>query len=153
MLTDTPVRSAKPSKAPVKLSDAGGLHLLIKPHGSKLWRLAYRFSGKQKTLVLGVYPTVGLQEAREARNAAKRLLARGIDPSARRQLDKRAISGNTFKAVAEELLAKLEREGRANVTYSPLLDGLRTKPIFTSDRPAWSHEIVPPTPSASAPLR
>jgi hypothetical protein len=54
MLTDTRVRSAKSGERPVKLSDGGGLHLLIEPRGSKLWRLAYRFAGKQKTLALGV---------------------------------------------------------------------------------------------------
>src|SRR5215813_8694716 len=81
MLTDTRVRGAKPSQRPIKLSDGGGLHLLVQPHGSKLWRLAYRFVGKQKTLSLGVYPIISLQEARERRETAKRLLAKGIDPS------------------------------------------------------------------------
>jgi integrase len=119
MLTDIRVRSAKPSKVPFKLSDGGGLHLLIQPHGSKLWRLAYRFAGKQKTLALGVYPTVTLQEARQRRDAAKRLLVKGIDPSTRRRLDKNATGiGNTFKAVAEEVLSKLENEGRADVTLA-----------------------------------
>jgi hypothetical protein len=88
MLTDTRVRGAKPSQRPIKLSDGGGLHLLVQPHGSKLWRLAYRFVGKQKTLSLGVYPIISLQEARERREAAKRLLAKGIDPSEQRRLDK-----------------------------------------------------------------
>jgi integrase len=114
MLTDARARSAKPQTRPIKLTDAGGLHLLIQPHGSKLWRMAYRFDGKQKTLALGIYPTVGLQEARERRDAAKRLLAKGIDPSAQRRLDKQAAAtGNTFKAVAEEVLEKLQREDRA----------------------------------------
>src|SRR5262249_43011407 len=114
MLADTRVRNAKPGAHPIKLSDAGGLHLLIQPHGSKLWRMAYRFDGKQRTLALGVYPTVTLQEAREQRDGAKRLLAKGIDPSARRRLEKQTeASGNTFKAIAEEVLNKLEKEGRA----------------------------------------
>jgi integrase len=121
MLTDTRVRGAKPDQRPVKLSDGGGLHLLIQPHGSKLWRLAYRFIGKQKTLALGIYPTISLQEAREQRDAAKRLLAKGIDPSAKRRLDKQTVAtGNTFKAVAEEVLKKLEREGRAPRTLRKL---------------------------------
>jgi hypothetical protein len=117
MLTDTRVRKAKPSLRAFKLSDAHGLHLLIQPHGSKLWRLAYRFAGKQKTLAIGVYPTVSLQEARDRRDAAKRLLANGIDPSVQRRLDKKApVTGNTFRAVAEEVVAKLEKEGRADAT-------------------------------------
>ena len=51
MLKDVAVRNAKPSAKPKKLSDGGGLHVLIQPTGSKLWRLAYRFAGKQKTHV------------------------------------------------------------------------------------------------------
>lgn len=72
MLNDTRVRNAKRADRPIKLSDSGGLHLLIQPNGSKLWRLAYRFGGKQKTLAIGVYPTVTLKHAREKRDEAKR---------------------------------------------------------------------------------
>ena len=120
MLTDARVRNAKPTPRPMKFSDAGGLHLLVQPHGSKLWRMAYRFAGKQKTLALGVYPTVSLQEAREKRDAAKRSLAKGIDPSAQRRLERQAARtpGSTFKDVAEEVMAKFEREGRADATLT-----------------------------------
>ena len=119
MLNDTRVRNAKAADRPVKLSDSGGLYLLIQPHGSKLWRLAYRFGGKQKTLAIGVYPTITLKHAREKRDEAKRLLADNIDPSTQRRLDKlTAATGNTFRAVAEEVLAKLEKEGRADVTLA-----------------------------------
>src|SRR6516165_12100310 len=107
MLSDARVRNAKPGMGAIKLSDGGGLHLLIQPTGSKLWRLAYRFDGKQKTLALGIYPTVTLKQAREKRDAAKRLLAEKIDPSTRRRLEKlTAPNGNTFRAVAEEVLKK-----------------------------------------------
>ena len=119
MLNDTRVRTIKPCERPIKLSDSGGLYLLIAPHGSKLWRLAYRFGGKQKTLAIGAYPTFTLKAARDKREEAKRLLANGIDPSMQRRLDKQITStGNTFKAVAEEVLAKLEKEGRADVTLT-----------------------------------
>src|SRR5215813_10611984 len=119
MLNDTRVRNAKRADRPIKLSDSGGLHLLIQPNGSKLWRLAYRFGGKQKTLAIGVYPTVTLKHARDKRDEAKRLLADSIDPAMQRRLDRlTAARGNTFRAVAEELLVKLEREGRANVTLA-----------------------------------
>jgi integrase len=119
MLNDTRIRITKPCKRPIKLSDSGGLYLLIAPHGSKLWRLAYRFGGKQKTLAIGVYPTCTLKSARDKREEAKRLLAKGIDPSVQRRLDKQITStGNTFKAVAEEVLAKLEKEQRAEVTLT-----------------------------------
>lgn len=65
MFNDIRVRTIKTSKRPVKLSDSGGLYLLIAPHGSKLWRLAYRFGGKQKTLAMGAYPTITLKAARD----------------------------------------------------------------------------------------
>ncbi len=75
MLNDTPIRNVKAGARPVKLSDSGGLCLLVTPTGSKLWRLAYRFAGKQKSLALGAYPFVTLKQARARRDAAKALLA------------------------------------------------------------------------------
>jgi len=115
-LKDVTVRNAKPSVTPRKLSDGGGLHVLIQPMGSKLWRLAYRFAGKQKTLALGVYPVVSLEEARRRRDEAKKLLARSIDPSVQRKVDKHAGKDSSFRAVAGEVVAKLKREGRAQRT-------------------------------------
>ncbi|HPG88934.1 MAG TPA: Arm DNA-binding domain-containing protein, partial [Hyphomicrobium sp.] len=63
-LTNAAIRTAKPGTAPIKISDAGGLHLLVQTNGTKFWRFANRFSGKQKTLALGIYPTVALAKAR-----------------------------------------------------------------------------------------
>jgi integrase len=83
-----------------------------------LWRLAYRFAGKQKTLALGAYPAVSLEEARRHRDEAKKLLARSIDPSAQRKADRHAGADGTFRAVADEVIAKFEREGRAQPTLS-----------------------------------
>jgi integrase len=114
-LTDTAIRAAKLRRKAVKLSDGGGLYLLIQPRGAKLWRLAYRFGGKQKTLAFGIYPTVSLANARARREAAKKLLADNVDPSLQRKLDKQA-SFISFRLVAEELLDKMEREGRAAAT-------------------------------------
>jgi integrase len=117
-LKDVSVRNAKADPRPRKLSDGGGLHVLIQPTGGKLWRLAYRFAGKQKTLALGSYPTVSLEEARRHRDEAKKLLARSIDPSVQRKADRHAGRDATFRAVANELVVKLEREGRAQATLS-----------------------------------
>ena len=80
-LTDAKVRSLKGKDAPYKVSDSEGLYVLVPVGGSKLWRLAYRYFGKQKTLVLGKYPIMSLLDARRARDEAKRLLASGVDPS------------------------------------------------------------------------
>jgi hypothetical protein len=73
-LTDTHVRNAKPHDRPLKISDGGGLFLMVTPQGPELWRLAYRHADKQKTLAIGAYPAVSLEKAREARAAAKKLL-------------------------------------------------------------------------------
>ena len=104
-LTETKCRNAKGQIKPRKLSDGGGLHLLINPDGAKYWRLAYRWNGKQRTLAIGVYPAIGLMEARAARDEAKRNLAADIDPSVVKQERKRAAkiaTDNTFEAVARE---------------------------------------------------
>jgi hypothetical protein len=104
-LTDAKVRALKAKAAPYKLSDGESLYVLVTIGGSKLWNLAYRFNGKQKTLALGKYPAVSLLEARRARDAAKQLLLMGTDPSADRKAARRKKSiaaANIFGAVAEE---------------------------------------------------
>lgn len=120
-LTDAKVRNAKSTGRPAKLSDGGGLHVLVAPTGSKLWRLAYRFAGKQKTLAIGAYPTVTLEMARTARGDAKRSLAEGVDPGDLKRAEKlRSKSGaaNTFRVVSDEYVNKMEREGRAPATMA-----------------------------------
>jgi Arm DNA-binding domain len=88
------------------------------PEASKLWRLAYRFAGKQKTISLGSYPVVTLAMAREARAEARRLLAQGVDPSERGKADKRAAAAaRTFVEVADEWFEiKREPEGKSEAT-------------------------------------
>jgi len=118
-LTELEVRNAKAAEKPFKLFDGGRLFLLVTPNGSKFWRLAYRFGGKEKTLALGVYPQVALAKARLKRHEAKELLAAGIDPGQQRKLDKltKEFAGaTTFRAVADEYLDKQRREGRAEAT-------------------------------------
>lgn len=118
-LTETQIRHAKPSAKPVKLADGGGLHLLVTPQGSKLWRLAYRFGGKQKTLAIGAYPAVSLEKARAARTAAKAQIADGVDPGDVKKDEKRRqrlAAENTFQAIAKEWLDKRRREGLAKST-------------------------------------
>lgn len=109
-LTDTFLRQVKHSGAPAgdKHTDGQALHLLVNAAG-KYWRLSYRFDGKQKTLALGVYPAVSLANARERRDAARKLLANGIDPGqAKREAKtaKTAAAERTFEAVARTWLAK-----------------------------------------------
>ena len=118
MLNDTRIRNAKPAERDYKLTDFDGLYLLVRANGSRLWRFAYRFGGKQKQIALGAYPQVTLADARERREAARKLLATGKDPSHERRLDKiaRQVGGNTFGEIAEEFLDKLRRESRAPAT-------------------------------------
>ena len=118
-LTDTRIRNAKPGSKAYKLSDANWLYLVVHPNGSKLWRMNYRFLGKQKTLAIGAYPEISLQEARERVVEARKLLAQGIDPSEHKKNQARAAklaSGQTFKALAKEFLAKCEKKGYADAT-------------------------------------
>jgi integrase len=102
-LTDTQVRKAKPGDKPYKLTDGRGLYLLVQPGGSKLWQYQYGFGGKQKLMALGPYPDVPLAMARERHQAARKLLASGIDPMAQRKEEKTAERANTegsFQTVA-----------------------------------------------------
>lgn len=104
-LTDLQIRKASPAATAYKLSDAEGLYVLVKPSGSKLWQMKYRYVGKEKTLSIGQYPQVSLVDARDKRLAAKKLLIEGIDPSAKKKEDKRLLAystRNTFKVVAQE---------------------------------------------------
>ncbi|WP_096701250.1 integrase arm-type DNA-binding domain-containing protein [Magnetospirillum sp. 15-1] len=121
-LSDMKCRNARPDLKLQKLSDGDGLQLWVPPTGARLWRLAYRFGGKQKLLALGTYPAVSLAAAREARDAARKLLAAGIDPSEDRKQRKvlQYGFGDSFRAIAEEYTAKLKREGRAEATITKI---------------------------------
>ncbi|MFG1426405.1 tyrosine-type recombinase/integrase [Roseixanthobacter glucoisosaccharinicivorans] len=120
-LTDLALRNAKPKDKAYKLFDGGGLHVLVSPNGSRIWRLAYRFAGKPKQLSFGPYPTTSLADARLKRDEAKKQLLNGEDPSTVRKLDKVAASvaaENTFGAIAAEYLARLEAREAAAATMS-----------------------------------
>lgn len=119
MLTDVEIRTAKSAQALQKLSDGGGLQLWLMPGGKKVWRLAYRFQGKQKSLVIGSYPAVSLSDARKKRAEARQLLEGGTDPARAKQEAKAQHienAANTFEALAAELLAKKRLEGKASAT-------------------------------------
>lgn len=104
-LTARQISTAKPTEKPYKLSDGGGLYLLVNPNGSRYWRMKYRYAGKEKLLSIGVYPDVTLAEARDKRTEAKRMLAAGEDPSEVKQAAREAKSlavNNSFELLALE---------------------------------------------------
>lgn len=107
-LTDTAIKAFKPEAKPRKYADGGGLFLLVQPHGSKLWRMKYRFDGKEKLLSFGDYPAVSLRAARARREDARELLAQGIDPSEHRKeakAQRMAETEHTLEAIAREWFA------------------------------------------------
>jgi integrase len=120
-LNDLSVRNAKALDKDYKLSDGGGLYVLVRKNGTKAWQLGYRYGGKQKTFTIGAYPTVGLAEARDKRTAAKKQIASGLDPSTQKRLDRIALetaTANTFEMVADEWLARGAAEGMAPSTIA-----------------------------------
>lgn len=148
-LNDTQLRKAKPADKPVRLFDGAGLYLEISPAGGKLWRLKYRFEGKEKRLALGKYPEVTLANARERRDEARKLLANGTDPGEVKKVQKDGppAPGVTFEAVAREwfaykrdewvpshadkILARLERDLFPWIGARPVVE-ITTPEILTS---------------------
>jgi integrase len=120
-LSNFAIAKARAKDKPTKLSDGDGLHLLVKPSGSKLWRFRYRFAGRENMLAFGAYPSVSLVEARSKREEARKLLADGKDPAVKRKLDKIAAATaaqNTFGAVADEYLANMEANRASQATLA-----------------------------------
>ncbi|MHB1676268.1 MAG: tyrosine-type recombinase/integrase [Sulfuriferula sp.] len=113
-LTEFQIKNAKAADKQQKLSDSGGLFLLVHPNGSKYWRMAYRFGGKQKLLAVGKYPSTTLAQARLKRDEAKALLSEGKDPAevvsmkakkavvAQEQETARIETALTFEVIARE---------------------------------------------------
>ncbi len=127
------IKNATPAEKPYRLTDGDGLSLLVMTTGGKLWRFQYRYGGKQKQLALGQFPEVGLADARERRQQVRKLLSDGVDPAEHKKAQQRetaAAHGATFSIIADELITKLEREGRAGVTL---------------DKKRWLLEFARPT--------
>jgi integrase len=112
MLTDSQIRSAKPSDRPRKLTDSRGLYLLLTPTGGRYWRFNYSFSGRSKTLAFGVYPDVSLVRARVQHQEARLTLAQGIDPGAKKQ-----VQGKTFEVVARAWYARWAKNRHPQYAY------------------------------------
>lgn len=137
-LKDIQCRNAKPKEKAYKLADGGGMYLEVSPNGSKYWRLKYRMLNKEKRFAIGVYPEITLQEAREKRDAAKKLIRNGIDPVAAKKQEKAAAienAENTFKAVALEWHSQNIDRWSANYAYK-VMKGLELNVFpFIGHRP------------------
>ena len=131
-LTDVQIRQAKPKATQYKLSDGGGLHILIKPDGTKYWRYKYRFLGAERLMSLGVYPEVPAARAREAHRVARQQLTSGVDPMAARKKAKLVAvlsAETTFEGVAREFWTKQLASGRSAV-YAASVVAMLEKDIF-----------------------
>jgi integrase len=103
-LNEMKVRNAKPKDKPYKISDSDGLYLFVTEKGGRLWRFKYRFDAKEKLLALGAYPEIGLYDARQRRDEARKQIANNIDPSAVRKAQKQSSiqETETFELIARE---------------------------------------------------
>jgi len=145
-ISDARVSKAKPTNKEYKISDGGGLHLLVTPSGGKLWRFQYRFNDKQKALALGRYPEISLATARQRRLEARMLLANGQDPGEVKKAAQKAAAidaSSTFELVANEWYEKNEAvwstghattvKGRLKKDVFPAFGGKPVTAITASD--------------------
>jgi len=148
----------KPQPKPYKCSDGGGLYIYVAPSGGKLWRIDYNFNKKRKTLSLGSFPAISLDEAREHLKLAKQQIKLGKDPAAEKQVAKKTAqfrARTTFAHVAAEVIIRLRQEGKARTTIRKrlwllrtLAKDLRPRPI-TAHFPTLSRKKAPPHPGCS----
>jgi integrase len=118
-LTAVAVRNAKPRETMYRLAAGKGLYLQVMSTGARYWRLKYRFAGKPRMMGVGVFPDVSLADARDARDAARKLLASGVDPSMQRRVEK--LTQEVSVASSLEAIARLWHKEKAPTwvdTYS-----------------------------------
>lgn len=122
-LTDAKIRALKPQAKAYKVSDFGGLYLNVTSKGSKLWRLKYRFNGKEGKLSFGPYPDVSLKEARAMKDQARAQLTKGVNPAlAKRTAQEQELqrTEHTFNNVADQFIHKSEKDGKSEATLKKL---------------------------------
>nr|WP_170539178.1 DUF4102 domain-containing protein [Ruegeria arenilitoris] len=139
-LTEAELAGIEPRTKRFRISDGGGLFIEISPTGSKTWKLAYRFNGKQRSSVLGVYPELGLERARRFREEAKVALKKNTDPFPKKNVYRKKYepkaSPDTWTAVAREYRDRRVRQGMANLTRKKMeillektLPAIGSKPV------------------------
>jgi integrase len=140
-LTELEAKYARRRDRSYKLADGGGLFLLVQPNGSKLWRLKYRYGGKEKLLSFGAYPTLGIAAAREKRDAAKSMLAEGKDPGQNRS-EMNPEKGETFLIVAQRWHAN--RASALDPAHAQRVWSRLERDVFPEFGAKLMHEITPP---------
>jgi integrase len=142
-VSDLALRALKPKEKSYKFSVGDSLYLEVSPKGSKLWRRKYRLDGKENRYSIGDYPTVTLKEAREAAEAARKLVKQGLHPARQKRLERiRNVhdQANTFEAIAKEWIALKDWE---EVTRKRRLDMLKWV-VFPTIGEMPLREITPP---------
>jgi len=109
-LSDTKIKRAKPKEKMYKMFDGDGLYLEVKPSGRKVWRVKYRFAGKEKTYTIGDYPVISLSNARAITREIKQKVLEGVDPVEKRKNENKKTDILTFKKIAHEFLEKKHKE-------------------------------------------
>jgi integrase len=150
-LSDAKVRSAKPvAGKSYKLFDGGGLFLLVHPNGSRYWRLKYRVAGKEKLFAIGVYPEVGLADARIQAGEARRLIREGEDPVLQRRRHRAGTGGETFQVIAEEWMASRQdawsasyREAVRSALVANLYPQVGAQPVRSVTVPLMREALLP----------
>ena len=107
-LTASELRSVKLRAKPVRMFDDQGLFLLLNPAGRRCWRFKYRIDGREQLLALGIYPDMPLTLARDRREEARQLLAKGIDPG--QNAKPKSVTQGFFRCHALEWLALKEKK-------------------------------------------
>lgn len=140
-LTETQAKNAKPRERAYKLADSEGLFLLVQPNGTKLWRMKYRFAGKEKLLSFGAYPALGIAAARDKRKAAKALLAEGKDPM-KAKGEVTSENGDTFYMVAKRWHEN--RQSALNPAHAERVWSRMERDVFPCLGQRLIHEITAP---------
>lgn len=126
LLTELAIKHAKSLEKAYRLPDEKGLYLDVRPTGNKYWRVRYKFAGKENTLTIGEYPLIGLREARDKRDDARKMIADKIDPAIIRATEKIDEQTPTFALISEEWLKKREKENLTPRTLEPMYYRLRS---------------------------
>lgn len=132
MLTAKQIEQAKPKEKGYRMADMGGLFLFITPTGAKVWRMRYRFDGKEQTLSIGDYPAISLSEARSTQAATKLKIKAGINPSGEKKALKNpateSVDTDTFRSIAHEWF--ISRKKTWSEKYSDEILSMFEKDIF-----------------------